>query len=63
MSWFSLTYGRLYIKRNNLDDEQVNELNSKLTKIWNCGKLKYELFLDDEQKTIFGFRAQHQLLI
>ena len=53
--YHKLTYGRLYVKRNNLNDEEQKELYKKLIKVWDCGKLKYELYLDKNQKSIFGF--------
>lgn len=53
--YHKLTYGKLYVKRNNLSKLQEDALYENLIKVWDCGKLKYELYLDDNQNPIFGF--------
>lgn len=50
-----ITYGNLYVKRKNLSKSEKEKLYKKLVKVWDCGKLKYELYLNENKKPIFGF--------
>jgi len=50
-----ITYGTKYKKTKNLSNEQYSEFISKLIKIWDCGKIKYELLIGENQKPIYGF--------
>lgn len=52
--YHKLTYGTLYKKRNNLSDLEYSNIIIRLDKIWNAGKFKYHIRLDDSQNIIFG---------
>lgn len=48
------TYGNKFQKNNNIDETNKKNINNNLIKVWNTGKLKYELFLNNGI-IIFGF--------
>lgn len=60
--YHKLTFGRKHVKKYNLNDNEKKELYDGLKKVWDCGKLKYELFLENN-KIIFGFIYQIKNLI
>jgi hypothetical protein len=52
------TFGTKYLKNNKISIEEKNKNLKNLIKFWNCGKIKYELFLDKNQEIIEGFIYQ-----
>ena len=49
--YHKFTFGTKYKKTHN----DYNLIKNELIKLWNVGKLKYELYLDENQKVIYGF--------
>ena len=53
--YHKFTFGTKYDNNKLIDETLKNERKKQLTKVWNCGKLKYELFINDKNQLIFGF--------
>ena len=51
--YHKFTYGDKFFKNPNIDNETKELTQKNIYKIWNCGKLKYELYLNDGN-IIFG---------
>jgi len=53
--YHKFTFGTKYDKNISIND--IDKINRKkqLIKVWNCGKLKYELFINENNQKIFGF--------
>jgi group I intron endonuclease len=49
------TYGNKFLNNKNIDLSVKKEVTDNSFKVWNCGKIKYELFIDDNNQVIFGF--------
>jgi group I intron endonuclease len=49
------TYGSKFKKNQLITNEYKDTILSKSHKVWNCGKLKYELFVNNDGNLIFGF--------
>lgn len=49
------TYGTKFKKNKLIDESQKKNIINKSHKIWNCGKLKYELFIGDSGNIVYGF--------
>jgi group I intron endonuclease len=56
--YHKFTFGTKYDKNVSVGD--IHEMNRKknLIKVWNCGKLKYELFINENNEKVFGFIYQ-----
>ncbi|MFW6225722.1 MAG: GIY-YIG nuclease family protein [bacterium] len=49
------SYGTKFMNKTSITlDEKNKELN-ELHKIWDCGKIRYELFINDDLRVIYGF--------
>jgi group I intron endonuclease len=57
------TYGTKYIKNIKIPTSEKNENLKNLIKFWNCGKIKYELFINENQEIIEGFIYQIKNLV
>ena len=53
--YHKFTFGTKYKKNNKITIQEKKETYNNLIKLWNCGKLKYELFIDNENEVVFGF--------
>lgn len=49
------TFGTKYVKNPNISNEEKKKTEKIISPVWNCGKLKYELFLNENQDIVFGF--------
>jgi len=49
------TYGSKFKKNQLISNEYKDTILSKSHKVWNCGKLKYELFVNNDGNFVFGF--------
>lgn len=49
------TYGNKFLNNENIDLSVKKEVIDNSFKVWNCGKIKYELFIDDNNQVVFGF--------
>jgi group I intron endonuclease len=52
--YHKFTYGNKYLKNTNISDIEKKKTLNELSKLWNCGKLKYELILNDNNVPVFG---------
>lgn len=57
------TYGSKYLKNTNISDNEKKKNLNNLIKFWNCGKIKYELFVNENQEIIEGFIYQIKNLV
>ncbi len=49
------SYGTKFMNNTNMSlNEKNNELDN-LNKIWDCGKIRYELFVNDNLRVVYGF--------
>jgi len=48
------TYGRKFMKNEKISVERKNEVKENLHQVWNCGKLKYELLIENNE-IVYGF--------
>jgi group I intron endonuclease len=53
--YHKITFGTKFIKEKNLNKSKIEALNNDLIKVWDCGKLKYELFINENKEIVFGF--------
>jgi len=57
------TYGTKYLKNSNICEDEKKKNLSNLIKLWNCGKIRYELFINENQEIIQGFIYQIKNLV
>jgi len=48
------TYGNKFMKDGKISDEKKEDVRENMIKLWNCGKIKYELLIINK-KIIYGF--------
>lgn len=53
--YHKFTYGTRYNKNDKILEEVKNKTKNQLIKVWNCGKVKYELHIDNNNRVISGF--------
>jgi len=53
--YHKFTFGTKYDKNKLISTSIKEETKKQLIKVWNCGKLKYELFVNDDNQIVFGF--------
>ena len=53
--YHKFTYGTKYFKSSNISNEVKEQTKNDMKFVWNCGKLKYELFVNDDGIIVFGF--------
>lgn len=56
--YHKFTFGNKYIKNDKISTVDKNDNINQLIKFWNCGKIRYELFLTDDLNIIEGFIYQ-----
>ncbi len=57
------TYGTKYLKNMKISDDEKNGNLNNIIKVWNCGKIRYVLFINENQEIIEGFIYQIKNLI
>lgn len=53
--YHKFTYGNKFKNNQSIDDLQKEKILNCSHRVWNCGKLKYELFINDDGMIICGF--------
>jgi len=53
--YHKFTYGDKFRKNQSICEIQKENILNNSYKVWNCGKLKYELFVNDNGMIIYGF--------
>lgn len=53
--YHKFTYGNKFFKNDAISLNEKSVVKENSYKVWNCGKLKYELYVDDKNQIIFGF--------
>lgn len=53
--YHKFTFGNRFMKNQNISLEEKNRIQNEITKVWNCGKLKYIIEYDNENNKIFGY--------
>jgi group I intron endonuclease len=53
--YHKFTYGSKFFKNSGISDEEKQNVRDNSIKVWNCGKLKYELYINENNKIVFGF--------
>lgn len=53
--YHKFTYGNKYMKNPNISDIEKEKTKNELIRVWNCGKIKYELIIDENNVPVFGF--------
>jgi group I intron endonuclease len=53
--YHKFTFGTKYDKNESISNHIKIDRKNQLIKVWNCGKLKYELFIDNNNQIVFGF--------
>lgn len=53
--YHKFTYGNKFKKNQLINKTQKENILKNSHKIWNCGKLKYELFVNENKKIVYGF--------
>lgn len=53
--YHKFTYGNKYMKNINISEYDKKNTKKNLINLWNCGKIKYVLTLDENNKSVFGF--------
>lgn len=52
--YHKFSFGTKYDKNTTISDDLKLKTKEQLIKVWNCGKLKYELFIDENNQIVFG---------
>jgi len=52
--YHKFTYGNKFFKNTNINNNVKEDIKNNSYYVWNCGKLKYELYLDNNN-IVFGF--------
>jgi len=52
--YHKFTYGYKFFKNKNINIETKNNIKNNSFRVWNCGKLKFELYINDGN-VVFGF--------
>jgi group I intron endonuclease len=53
--YHKFTFGNKFFNNQNVSAENKKIIKENSKKIWNCGKLKYELFINENNNIVFGF--------
>jgi len=53
--YHKFTFGNKFLNNTNLSEEEKLITINNMVKVWNCGKLKYELFINDNNQILYGF--------
>lgn len=53
--YHKFTYGNKFYKNENISNDKKNIIKENSIKVWNCGKLRYTLSFDENNKIIFGY--------
>lgn len=56
--YHKFTFGTKYFKNEKISDEDKNITKKNIVKVWNCGKLKYEIYIDANKNIVYGFIYQ-----
>jgi group I intron endonuclease len=53
--YHKFTYGNKFFKNTNISKNIKEDIKNNSYRVWNCGKLKYELYIDNNKNIVIGF--------